>query len=50
MQKNSGQSLVEIIIAISIAAIIITSAAGGILMAIRSNEIAGNSVGYRFLF
>ncbi len=43
MQKNSGQSLVEIIIAISIAAIIITSAAGGILMVIRSNEIAGKT-------
>lgn len=49
MRKNSGlslsagQSLVELIIAISISAIIIASAAGGILMVIRSNEIAGKT-------
>ena len=40
---SAGQSLVELIIAISIAGIIISSAAGGILMVIRSNEIAGKT-------
>ena len=46
---SAGQSLVEIIIAISIASIIITSAAGGLLVVIRSNEIAGKTQVAAFL-
>ena len=43
MSKNSGQSLVEMIIAISLSAILISTATGGIVMIIRSNEISGKT-------
>lgn len=43
MLKNSGQSLIEITIAVAIIGVIITSAAGGLFMIIRSNEIVGKT-------
>ena len=43
IKKNSGQSLIEVVVAFDIGAIMITTAGAGMALVLRSNEISNKN-------